>query len=184
MPAETTNYDLPYPLSSDSVNVHEDIQDLAEAIDAVLPTLGLPYHTLEITTATTSSGGTSITKGDPVYINGFGATKPQVAKSNANTSSTFPVVGLAQANISAGSDGVIILTGVFSGINTSAFTSNDVLYVAAGGGLTATPPISSTINYVGNKAIGVVAKAAASGIILVGPVRGAGTWQSLKNGLS
>lgn len=184
MPGQTNSYDLPYPLSSDSVNVHEDIQDLAEAIDAILPTLGLPYHTLEVTTATTSSGGINITKGDPVYINGFGATKPQVTKSNANTSSTFPVVGLAQANISAGSDGVIILTGVFSGINTSAFTSNDVLYVAAGGGLTATPPISNTINGVGNKAVGVVAKAASSGIILVGPVRGAGTWQSLKNGLS
>lgn len=180
MPAETTNYDLPYPLSSDSVNVHEDIQDLAEAIDAILPTLGLPYHTLEVS----NTSGVTIVKGDPVYIIGHGATKPRVAKSNANTSSTFPVIGLAQANITNTSDGVVVLTGVFSGVNTSAFTSSDVLYVAAGGGLTSTPPISSTINSVGNKAVGVVAKAAASGVIIVGPVRGAGTWQSLKNGLS
>jgi hypothetical protein len=180
MPAETTNYDLPYPLASDSVNVHEDIQDLAEAIDAILPTLGLPYHTLEVS----NTSGVTITKGDPVYIIGHGATKPRVAKCNANTSSTFPVIGLAQANITNTSDGVVILTGVFSGVNTSAFTSGDVLYVAGGGGLTTTPPISTTINGVGNKAVGVVAKAASSGVIIVGPVRGAGTWQSLKNGLS
>ena len=179
---ETAAYDLPYPLASDPVNVHEDLQDLAEAIDAILPTLGLPYHTIEVTTATTSAGGTNITKGDPVYINGFGATKPRVAKSDANTSSTFPTIGLAQANISAGSDGVILISGVFSGVNTASFTSGNVLYVAAGGGLTSTPPVSTTINNVGNKAVGVVAKAAASGIIVVGAVKGSGTWQALKNG--
>ena len=44
---ETTLYDFPYPVASDPVNVHEDIQSLAEAIEAVLPSLGLPYHTLE-----------------------------------------------------------------------------------------------------------------------------------------
>ena len=55
MPAETNNYDLPYPLASDSVNVHEDIQDLAEAIDAILPTLGLPYHTLEVSNTSGSN---------------------------------------------------------------------------------------------------------------------------------
>ena len=38
---ETITYDLPYPLASDPVNVHEDIQSLAEAIDTILPTLGL-----------------------------------------------------------------------------------------------------------------------------------------------
>ena len=174
MPAETTNYDLPYPLSSDSVNVHEDIQDLAEAIDAVLPTLGLPYHTLEVVNNT----GSTIAKADPVYISGFGATKPRVSKSDANTLSTFPVIGLAQAAITNGSDGVIILTGVFTGVNTSSFAVGNRLYVAAGGGLTATQPTT------GGGVIGVVAKAAASGTILVGASKGNGTWGSMKAGLS
>lgn len=174
MPAETNNYDLPYPLASDSVNVHEDIQDLAEAIDAILPTLGLPYHTLEVS----NTSGVTITKGDPVYIIGHGATKPRVAKCDANTSSTFPVIGLAQANITNTSDGVVILTGVFTGVNTSSYTAGNKLYVAAGGGLTSTKPTS------GGGVIGVVAKAATSGTIVVGASKGNGTWGSLKDGLS
>ena len=174
MPAETTNYDLPYPLSSDSVNVHEDIQDLAEAIDAILPTLGLPYHTLEVS----NTSGVTIVKGDPVYIIGHGATKPRVAKSDASTLSTFPVIGLAQANITNTSDGVVVLTGVFTGVNTSSFTVGNRLYVAAGGGLTTTQPTT------GGGVVGVVAKSAASGTILVGASKGNGTWGSMKAGLS
>ena len=45
---ETTNYFLPYPILTDTVNVHGDIQSLAEQIDAVLPTIGLPYHTIQV----------------------------------------------------------------------------------------------------------------------------------------
>ena len=127
---ETITYDLPYPVASDPVNVHGDIQDLAEAIDAILPTLGLPYHTLEVVNNT----GATIAKASPVYISGFGATKPRITKSDANTSATFPVVGLAQAAITNGSDGVIIVNGIFSDVNTSAYAAGDRLYVAAGGG--------------------------------------------------
>lgn len=171
---ETITYDLPYPVASDPVNVHEDIQGLAEAIDAILPTLGLPYHTLEVVNNT----GSTIAKASPVYISGFGATKPRIAKSDANTSATFPVVGLAQAAITNGSDGVILVNGIFTDVNTSAYSAGDRLYVAAGGGLTNTQPTS------GGGVIGVVAKAAASGIIIVGANKGNGTWGALKDGLS
>ena len=174
MPAETTNYDLPYPLSSDPVNVHEDIQNLAETIDDLLISIGLPYHTLEVS----NTSGVTIVKGDPVYIVGHGATKPRVAKSNASTLATFPVIGLAQATITNTSDGVVILSGVFSGVDTSSFAIGSRLYVAAGGGLTTTQPTS------GGGVIGVVAKSAASGTILVGANKGNGTWGSMKAGLS
>jgi hypothetical protein len=174
MPAETTNYDLPYPLAADPVNVHEDIQVLAEAIDAILPDLGLPYLTLEVS----NTSGVTITKGDPVYIIGHGATKPRVAKSDASTLSTFPVIGLAEATMTNTSDGVVVLTGVFNGVDTSSYTAGDRLYVAAGGGLTTTQPTT------GGGVIGVVAKSAASGTIIVGANKGNGTWGSMKAGLS
>ncbi len=174
MPAETTNYDLPYPLSSDSVNVHQDIQNLAETIDDLLISIGLPYHTLEVS----NTSGVTIVKGDPVYIIGHGATKPRVAKSNASTLATFPVIGLAQASITNTSDGVVILSGVFSGVDTSSFAIGSRLYVAAGGGLTTTQPTT------GGGVVGVVAKSAASGTILVGASKGNGTWGSMKAGLS
>lgn len=176
MPAETTNYDLPYPLSSDSVNVHQDIQNLAETIDDLLISIGLPYHTLEVS----NTSGVTIVKGDPVYIVGHGATKPRVQKSNASTSATFPVIGLAQASITNTSDGVVILSGVFSGVDTSSYTAGNRLYVATGGGLTATQPTFPLSSGV----VGVVAKAATSGTIIVGSNKGNGTWGSMKEGLS
>jgi hypothetical protein len=172
---ETTTYDLPYPILTDPVNVHEDIQSLAEAIDAVLPTIiGLPYDTLEIRNVS----GASITKGDPVYISGY-STKPTIAKANASTIGTFPVVGLALSNIGNNSDGVVVISGVFTDINTNSYTAGNVLYVAAGGGLTATKPTSNAVT------VGIVGKSdSTSGMIIVtSPRSRASTWGALKEGL-
>lgn len=172
--AETSTYDLPYPLSTDPVDVAGDLQSLAEAIEAVLPTIGAPYHTLEVRNVS----GVSIVKGDPVYISGY-STKPTIAKANASTIGTFPVVGLAQSNIGNSTDGVIIVSGVFTGINTNSYTAGNVLYVAAGGGLTATKPTSNVVT------VGVVAKSdSTTGVIIVtSPRSRASTWGALKEGL-
>jgi hypothetical protein len=172
--AETTIYDLPYPTNTDPVDVAGDIQSLAEAIDAVLPTIGLPLHTLEVRNVS----GASITKGDPVYITGY-TTKPTIAKSDTATVGTMKVVGLAQSNIGNGTDGVIVLSGVFSNINTASYTAGDILYVASGGGLTTTAPSSNLL------AVGIVAKSnSTSGVIIVtSPRSRASTWGALKEGL-
>lgn len=171
---ETTTYDLPYPILTDPVNVHEDIQSLAEAIDAVLPTIGIPTHTLEVKNVS----GVSITKGDPVYLTGF-STKPTIAKSDISTIGTFPVVGLAQSNIGNATDGVIVVSGIFNNVNTNLYTAGDVLYVASGGGLTATKPASNVVT------VGIVAKSdSTSGTIIVtSPRSRASTWGALKEGL-
>ena len=175
----TTTYDLPYPVLSDPVNVHGDIQSLAEQIEAVLPSLGLPYFTYEVK----NSSGASIAKGDPVYVTGY-STKTTVAKSLSGTLSTFPVLGLAQTNISNGSDGVVIVSGIFAGtadipLDTSSYTAGDILYVASAGGLTDTQPAT------GSGAVGVVLRSNASlGVITVGSVKGNGTWGSMKAGLA
>lgn len=171
---ETTTYDLPFPILTDPVNVHEDIQSLAEAIDAVLPTIGLPYHTLEVR----NISGVSIVKGDPVYVSGY-STKPTIAKANASTIGTFPVVGLAQSNIGDNSDGVIVVSGIFNNINTNSYTAGDVLYVASGGGLTETKPTSNVVT------VGIVAKSdvTAGTIIVTSPRSRSSTWGALKEGL-
>lgn len=172
---ETTNYSIPYPLSSDPVNVHEDMQALSEALDALIGTIGPAYHTLEVT----NTSGSSIAKGDPVYISGYATSKPAIAKCDSDDLTTFPVIGLAQAAIANSADGVVLLSGIFSNINTNSYTVGNKLYVANGGGLTATQPET------GSGAVAVVLKKnASSGIILVGPPKGNGTWGSLKAGLS
>ena len=107
--AETTIYDLPFPTNNSPVDVAGDIQALAERIEAVLPSLGLPYFTHEVKNVS----GSTIAKGDPVYVTGF-STKTTVAKSLGNTLATFPVIGLATTSITNGSDGVVIVSGVIS----------------------------------------------------------------------
>jgi hypothetical protein len=171
---QTTTYDLPFPVLTDPVNVHEDIQSLAEAVEAILPTLGLPYHTLEVRNVS----GVSITKGDPVYISGY-STKPTIAKADTATIGTFPVVGLAQSNIGNSSDGVIVVSGIFTNINTNSYTAGNVLYVASGGGLTTTKPASNVVT------VGIVAKSnSTTGVIIVtSPRSRAATWGALKEGL-
>ena len=174
---ETTVYDLPYPVNSDPVNVAGDIQSLAERIEFILPSIALPYHTLEVV----NNSGVSIAKGDPVYISGFGTSKPRITKSQASTIATFPVVGLAQSAIGNGSDGVIVISGVFTGIDTSSFAVGALLYTATSGGLTSTQPITATTN---SSVVAVVSKANINGTVLVGAFRGNGTWGSMKAGLA
>jgi len=173
MPNETLIYDLPFPIDSDPVDVASDIQALAERIEAVLPSLGLPYFTHEVR----NNSGAIIAKGDPVYVTGF-STKTTVAKSLGNTLATFPVIGLATTSIANGSDGVVIVSGVFSDVNTSSYTAGNILYVATAGGLTTTQPTT------GSGAVGVVLKAnATTGVILVLGSKGKGTWGAVKAGL-
>jgi hypothetical protein len=170
----TTTYDLPYPVLTDPVNVHEDIQSLAERIEDVISNVGLPFISLEVKNTT----GATIAKGTPVYISGY-STKPLIGKCDSDDLTTFPMIGITQAAISTATDGVIIVSGVFENIDTSSFTAGNILYVANGGGLTNSIPAG------GSGAVAVVAKVNAStGVIIVGSVGGNGTWGALKNGLA
>lgn len=170
----TSTYDLPYPLLTDPVNVHEDIQSLAERLELILSNVGVPFISLEVK----NQSGVAIAKGDPVYITGHNV-KPTVAKCESLDIDTFPIAGLAQSAIADGTDGVIIVSGVFSNLNTSAYAAGDILYVGESGGLTNVMPTT------GSGAIAVVAHINAStGVIVVGSVKGNGTWGSLARGLS
>lgn len=171
----TANFNIPYPLSSDPVDVHGDIQSLAESLELVLGTVGPAYQEIDVE----NSSGTLIAKGDPVYISGYGTTNIRVAKSDSDNLDTFPVIGLARAAIANGSSGKVVISGIFSSINTSTYTAGDILYVANNGGLTITQPDT------GSGAVGIVMKVnATTGSILVGQPKGNGTWGSLKAGLA
>ncbi len=170
---QTPIYDFPYPTNNDPVNVAGDVQDLAERIEFILANAGVPFISVEVT----NNSGVTITKGDPVYVTGYNSStgKPNVAKSDRDDVNTFPMIGLAQGTMTASTDGSIIVSGVFDNINTSSFTAGNTLYVASGGGLTATS---------GSGAVGIVLEASGTGQILVTGVRGSGTWGSLKAGLA
>ena len=173
--AETTIYDLPYPVLSDPVDIVGDIRSLAERMEAVLPTISTTYVTIEVTNAS----GVSINIGDPVYVSGFNndSGKPQVTK--LTNTMNYPMLGLAKSTFATATDGVIVISGIFTNVATSSYSVGNILYTGTSGGLTATQPTT------GGTAVGVVAKShATTGVIIVGKPTGNGTWAALKAGLA
>jgi hypothetical protein len=169
--AETSIYDFPYPVASDPVDIVGDIQSLAERMESVLFAAES-----NISIEVTNSSGVSIAKGDPVYISGPG-TKPQVTK--LTNTMNYPMLGLAKDVFATATDGVVVISGIFSNVNTSSYTAGNILYTGTSGGLTATQPAT------GGTAVGVVAKShATTGVIIVGKPTGNGTWAALKAGLA
>lgn len=173
MSGQTNPYNLPYPVDSDPVDVAGDIQALADILATVLPGLGLPYHPLTVT----NTSGEALDAGTPVYITGY-SSKPTIAKSKANDINTFPVIGLLKTDVNNGSDAVVIVSGLLTGIDTTSFAAGDILYVGENGGLVNTIPVTSS------SSIGVVAYSDESGIIILGQTKGGnGTWGALKEGI-
>jgi hypothetical protein len=172
--AETDIYDFPYPVLSDPVDIVGDIKSLAERMEAVL------FATeSNVTIEVTNVSGVSIAIGDPVYVSGFNSDsgKPQVTK--LTNTMNYPLLGLAKSEIATTTDGVVVISGIFSNVATSSYSFGNILYTGTSGGLTATQPAT------GGTAVGVVAKShATTGVIIVGKPTGNGSWAALKAGLA
>lgn len=125
--------------------------------------------------------GATITKGQVVYIKGVSGGTPTVALAACDEAAKMPAFGfVADGSITQGSQGRIVTMGRLNGINTSAFSEGDILYVQTGssgvsGSVTATRPTGSG-NLLQN--VAKVTEAAASGQIRVG---GAGRTNATPN---
>ena len=174
MSAETSNQKIPYPTADDPVNVHQDMQDMAEKIDLLFTELQVAHLPLDVR----NNSGVTISTGDPVYISGFLSGKPTIAKSQASNINQFPVAGLAKAEMANGTEGVIVLVGSLDSIDTSDYDAGDKLYVGQSGGLTNSTAGASSVVAI------VLYSHATNGIILVSAIQGGnGTWGSLESGL-
>ena len=89
-----------------------------------------------------NNSGSAITIGTPVYISGSDAASglPTIALANASSTATMPADGIVAITINNGNTGQIVQQGVVGPFNTSSYTTGSQLYVAVGGGLTATNP--------------------------------------------
>lgn len=87
----------------------------------------------------------AVSKGDPLYISGYnsGQDRVEVGKADANVDADLPAVGLAADDYAINTNGQMIVSGLLSDIDTSSFSVGDILYIASGGGLTATKPTGS-----------------------------------------
>jgi hypothetical protein len=87
---------------------------------------------------------TTLTKGTVVYI--YGAQGDQVAIKRANNSSdttSSKTLGIVAESISASSSGYVITQGLIVGINTSAYSSGDILWLSSTDGqFTKTKPVA------------------------------------------
>jgi len=91
-----------------------------------------------------------ITKGTPVYITGNVGNSEvlEIAPADASDPAKMPAVGLAESTMQINNVGHVALGGFLKGLVTDVIdgtstTSNDTVYVKAGGGLTMTKPTGS-----------------------------------------
>jgi hypothetical protein len=83
----------------------------------------------------TNAEATTITKGQPVYM--FGASGDRVSvklASNVGDATSAKTLGVCAENIAAGQAGLILCQGVQDGLNLSAYSPGDTLYLGATAG--------------------------------------------------
>jgi hypothetical protein len=168
MPELSSNYQMPFPLATDAVNVHGDIKSLVAKLEEVLPSASYSQ------VAVTNESGSTITVGTPVYIYDY---TDKVIVKKATQSTTQPVLGLAKTEMLDGEAGIVVVSGVLENVNTTSFSTGAILFVGESGGLTDTRP-SGIAN-----AVGMVGYSSTKGVIII-DAKGNGTWGALRDGLS
>ena len=115
-----------------------------------------------------AQAGENLSQGDVVYISGNSGNTPIVSKAQSNNNGAkMPAFGICTQTINSGSTGFIVTQGLITGINTSAFTTGDTLYVSStiAGGLANVSPAGESYKI---QNIGKVVKSSNGGSILVG----------------
>lgn len=163
-------FNLQYPESSDNVNVHGDIKVLAEDVRDALSSIDTSIIQVKVKNGSSSN----LIATTPVYVTGFD-TYTVVDKA---TRENYPIFGLLKTDIPAGGNGVAVVAGVLSNVNTSSWTAGSTLYVNDSGSLTSTRPEG------GAAAVGIVAKSDATVGVIIVEAKGNGTWGSLRDGLA
>ena len=143
--ATTNNYVLTYDDGTGEISLRENIATIEGATEV----------SLEIRNDT----GGFIAAGTPIYSIGEigGSNRIRVGPADASDPAKMPAIGIAKTDLQPNDDGEGVILGTFN-VNMAGYTGlavNDVLYVAAGGGLpTQTKPTGT--NLIQN--IGIVLK--------------------------
>jgi len=120
--------------------------------------------------------GSTIANGAAIYLNGASSGMPTIALAQANAPGTTVVAGLTTESIANGATGFVTCIGNVNGIDTSAFTAGQTVYLSStvAGGLTATAPSAPNYRY----RVGIVGVSSAS----VGTIHVTPSTASLGNG--
>ena len=128
---------------SDSATMLATQQSIKAYVDTIATAI-----TKTVMTVYNNSGST-ITEGKCVYTSGWkaGNEVPTIALARADAAGTMPCIGVADADISNNAEGVIVVLGTKTTFDTSAFVTNDKLYVdaATAGEMTTTKPVAANL---------------------------------------
>lgn len=84
---------------------------------------------------------TGITKGQVVYVSGATGGSPQVSLADNTDYAKSDVLAIAAETKADNTAIQVIILGIIEGVDTSAFTEGQILYLGTSGGITATHPI-------------------------------------------
>ena len=116
----------------------------------------------------------TIAAGVPVYSNGVTGENVNILTASNDSSATMPAIGITQTSINANGNGIVVISGRESNIDTSGLVAGKPVYVGLNGTLTATKPTGTALI----QNIGTAAKINASGEIIL---QGAGRTNDLPN---
>ena len=92
---------------------------------------GIPQGTDDLRTYVKNGTGSTVAKGSVVYISGADGTNALISKSKADAESTSSkTLGLVEADIANGGHGYVISDGIIEGLDTSAATAGDSMWLS------------------------------------------------------
>jgi hypothetical protein len=124
-------------LNTDKIEASDSRTLTNKVLDSITNTVGADHIHFKI------KATEAITKGNVLKVVGYNSGEDAIEVAKVSSSADI-AVGLAHENLSSGSFGALINTGLLEGIDTSAFTVGTVLYPNTSGGLTSTKPTSGT----------------------------------------
>ena len=124
--------------------------DLKTAVDFIIESYA--NYAEQVMVEVKNTSGSPINKGTPVYITGtVGATNVlTIAPADASNSAKMPATGLLYSTLANNAFGHVIVSGLLTNITTDPIdgvtpTTNQTIYVKAGGGLTLTKPTGTNL---------------------------------------
>jgi len=122
---------------------------LTDAGDVV--PIGVSSISLEATVR--NETGSTLTKGQVVYLSGASGNKPLAVLAQANAESTSSgTYGLVKADIATNNNGTVVIGGLISKLNTQGYTDGDKVYLSpttAGGWTTTKPSAPNHMVFIG-----------------------------------
>jgi hypothetical protein len=149
--AATTN-STAYATAAQGTKADTAVQTVSSADGSVVVT-GTTAIDLAVAASTNmivqvrNNTGSTLTKGTAVYINGAIGQVPTVARAQANSDATSAqTLGVMSADLPNNTNGNVTVIGRVTGLDTSAFTDGQQLYLSGttAGALTATKPFAPT----------------------------------------